>query len=284
MSVSTNQNRFSMLGDGSNVTFNFPGYFKAKSDMLVMVTDNLGNVSVKVLDVDYSIVGVVTAGFGYESGADIIFNVAPSNIETVILINNPIPLQNTVLALNSVYPPQKIESTLDSIILIIQRIFSLVSRAVTLKDGMIDNFDPSLPIDIASVANQGKVFITDPAGGNKFIMGPTADEIENAQGYSIAAAASEAAAEAAAILVSGYIATPIKVDTSAGDVNLTFPTPTPGQPRAFTYINETINGVNFIVLDAPIGFTVHGQAQDELGGGEVGQYYYDGQTTFWRTN
>ena len=306
MSVSNNQNRFSQLGDGVNDTFIYPSYFKAKPDILVLVTDDAGNVSVQVLDVDYSIAGAVTAGFGYVNGASIVFNVAPADDETVIIINNPTPLQSTVLAANSVYPPQKIESTLDAVVLIIQRIFSLVSRAVTLKDGMIDTFDPSLPIDIASVANQGRVVITDPDGGNVFKMGPSADEIENAQDYAAQAAASaaaaaasettateasvlanQAAADAAANLeaVQAFATLPVLVDTSVDSVAANLPTVVTGTPKMVTYINKSFNSGNDLTL-TPTGVatSVMGEANIAVGSGEVVQLWFDGATTWWKLN
>ena len=307
MSVSTNQNRFSQLGDGLNTAFNFPSYFKAKTDILVLVTDDQGNVSTKVLEVDYSIVGVVTAGFGYVNGAIINFNVAPANTDTVIIINDPNQLQNTVLPANSIYPPQKIESTLDAIVLIIQRIADvLFSRTVALKDGMIENFDPTLPIDLASVANQGKVIITDPDGGNKFVMGPSADDIENAQDYATAAAASAAAAlvsetnateasvlanmaaaDAAANLeaVQAFATLPVLSDTSGGPVGLNLPAVVAGTPKMVTYINKSFGSGNDLTL-TPTGdaTNVMGEADIAVGSGEVVQLWFDGVDTWWKLN
>lgn len=307
MSVSTNQNRFSQLGDGLNTAFNFPSYFKAKTDILVLVTDDQGNVSTKVLDVDYSIVGAVTAGFGYVNGAIINFNVAPADTDTVILISDPNQLQNTVLPANSIYPPQKIESTFDAIVLMLQRIASvLFSRAVVLKDGMIDAFDPTLPIDIASVANRGRVVITDPDGGNVFKMGPSADEIENAQDYATQAAASaaaaaasettaieasvlanEAAADAAANLeaVQAFATLPVLVDTSVGSVAANLPAVVTGTPKMVTYINKSFNSGNDLTL-TPTGVatSVMGEANIAVGSGEVVQLWFDGATTWWKLN
>lgn len=297
MSVSTNQNRFSQVGDGVNDTFIYPSYFKAKPDILVIVTDDAGNVSVKTLDVDYSINGAVTAGFGYVNGASIVFGAAPANNETVIIINNPSPLQSTVLAANSVYPPQKIESTLDAIVLFIQRIFSLLSRAVTLKDGMIDTFDPSLPVDLASVANQGKVIITDPAGGNKFVMGPSADEISDAAAQAAAAAASAAAAlasentaVAAAVQATqsaadaqAFLSDFNEIDTSGGNVNVTLPPAIDGI-RIISYINKNFGGAFSVIVGKTGGDTIHGDANDVLAAGEVGQYWSNGTDTWYRIN
>lgn len=259
MSVSTNQNRFSSLGDGANLTFNFPSYFKANADMRVLVTDNAGNTSVKVLDVDYGITGFVTAGFGYENGADIIFNIAPSATDTVILINDPNQLQNTVLAPNSTYPPQKIESTFDAIVLIIQRIADvLFSRAVVMKDGMIDPFDPTLPIDIASVANRGAAMITDPNGGNKFVMGPV-----------LSGSASAGSVE--------------EVDTTGGNVPKTLPAASDGK-QFVTFINTTFGGAFNVNVGVTGGDTLNGGAGDSLGAGEVGTYWSNGTSKWYKIN
>jgi len=307
MSVSTNQNRFSSLGDGVNLTFNFPGYFKANANMMVLVNDGAGNVSEKVLDVDYGITGAFTSGFGYLNGADIIFNVAPSATDTVILINSPAPLQSTVLALNSVYPPQKIESTLDSITLIIQRIYDvLFSRTVALKDGVTELFDPTLPIDIADVDNQGAVIITDPAGTNTFKMGPTVDEIENAASEAAAAAASaaaalasentavaaavqstESAADAAAFseAVQAFATLPVLSDTSGGPVAANLPAVVGGVPKMVTYINKSFGSGNDLTL-TPTGVatSVMGAANIAVGSGEVVQLWFDGIDTWWKLN
>jgi hypothetical protein len=297
MSVSTNQNRFSSLGDGVNDTFNFPSYFKSQPDILVLVTDDTGIVTTKVLDVDYSINGTPVAGFGYKNGADIVFAVAPLATDTVILINDPTPLQNTVLAAYSAYPPQKIESTLDSIILIFQRVYDMMfSRTVVMKDGMVDPFDPTLPIDLATVDNQGKVMITDPAGSNTFVMGPSADDIENAQQYAADAAASAAAALASenvavaaavqatesAADVAAYISDFNEVDTSGGDVPVILPLAIDGK-RIISYINKLGSAFNIDVTPSG-GDTIHGDPSDSLGTGEVGQYWSNGTDTWYRIN
>jgi len=299
MSVSTNQNRFSSLGDGVNDTFNFPSYFKANSDMLVLVADNAGNVSEKILDVDYGITGFVTAGFGYKNGADIVFNVAPSATDTVILINNPSPLQNTVLALNSVYPPQKIESTLDSIILIIQRITDvLYSRTVALKDGVIALFDPTLPIDIADVANQGKVIITDPTGTNTFVMGPSVDDIENAaqnaadaaqsaadalasKNVAVAAAVQSTQSAADAAAFAEQVGEIEEVDTTGGNVPKTLPLASDGL-QFVTYINKSFGSANAVIVSPTGPDLIHGQASDSLGAGEVGKYWSNGVDAWYK--
>lgn len=298
MSVSTNQNRFSSLGDGSNVTFNYPSYFKSQPDILVIVTDDSGNVSVKTLDVDYSIVGTPVAGFGYKNGADIVFAVAPSATDTVILINNPTPLQNTLLPLNSVYAPQKIESTLDSIVLFIQRVFSLLSRAVTLKDGMIETFDPSLPIDIADVANQGAVVMTDPAGGNKFVMGPTVDEIEAAaqnaadaaqsaadalasENVAVAAAVQSTQSAADAAAFAEQVGEIEEVDTTGGNVPKTLPLASDGL-KFVTYINKSFGSANAVIVTPTGPDLIHGQASDSLNAGEVGKYWSNGVDAWYK--
>lgn len=263
MSVSTNQNRFTQVGDGANTTFNYPSYFKSKQDIKVSVTlvdddGNIVSVNEKILDTDYGIAGAVTAGFGYVNGAAINFNVAPSDKEIVVLVGDPNQLQNTVLAPNSVYPPVKIESTFDAIVLMLQRIADvLFSRTVALKDGMIDAFDPTLPIDIASVENRGKAVIVDPDGGNKFVMGPTVQT----PGVSLES-----------------------VDVTGGDEARVLPAAADNGGKIVGYVNSSIGSANKIDVSTTGGDNVHGQATDQIFAGEVRQYWSDGVSGWWIIN
>lgn len=307
MSVSTNNNRFSQVGDGVNTAFNYPSYFKSKNELSVIVVDSLGNVIPKVLDVDYNVVGFVTAGFGYLSGAMVNFVTAPLATETVILINNPDPLQNTVLAPNSSYPPKKIESTFDSLVLMIQRITDILFfRTVSLKDADTKPFDPTLPMGIGDISNKGRVIITDPVSGDSFVMGPNADDIGNAQLYAAQAAASAAAAaiseanagqysilanmaaaDAAANLqaIQSFVTGISLTDTTGGPVAVNLPAVVAGTPMSATFINKSFNSGNDLTL-TPVGIATNimGAPSINVGSGEIAQMWFDGVDTWWKLN
>ena len=70
-----------------------------------------------------------------------------------------------------------------------------IDRSVKLPDSSTPvDLDPTLPVDLAGTPSV--CIVTDPTG-TSLIVGPTTDEISNAQAYAIAAQAAQAAAEAA---------------------------------------------------------------------------------------
>ncbi len=293
--VPTTPSRIAYTGDGVSTSFAFPYYFQEQADLKVFTYVLATGVLVPlVLNVDYSIVGAVTPGFGYESGAALSIPGATTNVPAVIpnttkvvIFRDPSEIQDLNLPVNSSYPPPSIESELDALTLMMQRLYDVMTaRTAKLPDGFADTFDPTLPKEIALVANKGATLVVDPAGGF-FSMGPSIAAIGNAAADAAAAAASAtaaaasevaaaadaaaAAADAAAAAASAAMAVGsiVPIDVSAGDVPYNL-------PGAAANPGKILASPNHIAVSTTGGDTIMGAATDTVEAGESKRYWSDG--------
>lgn len=192
MALETTENRISYSGNGATTAFSFPYKFFASADLVVVLVSSAGVETVQTISTHYSV-----SGAGDDSGGSVTMVTAPAVGETLVIYRDPDITQGVDLRENDSLPAESVEDALDLAAMVSQRLSEQVTRAVTLSEGFVGSFDPTLPTDIDTA---DKVVIVNPAG-NGFAMGPTADEIAGAQASSVAAAASAtnaAASEAAA--------------------------------------------------------------------------------------
>lgn len=307
MSVSATPSRIAYAGNGVTTVFNFPYYFQSQPDLKVaLFVVATGAITPLTRNVDFTIAGAVTAGFGYLTGANVNIPGATTNVPavvpagtSVVMYRDPPLLQNLELPLNSAYVPEPIEAEFDAETLMLQRLSDLLSRAMRLPDGMSATFDTTLPSTMALVASQNCVIAIN-ATGDGFVVGPSLTGIDtivaDAEAAAAAAAASEAAAAAseatavAAAAAAAQSATDAAAfvndfheeDTSAGDIPVSLPLASAGI-RLISYINKP--GSAFSILVSPTGGdTIHGDPGDTLDAGEVGQYWSNGVDTWYRVN
>jgi hypothetical protein len=193
MSISTTDNRVSFAGNGSTTAFSYPKYFQVAADLVVILRVNSTGVeTTKTITTHYTVSGTTVNGV-YANGGTVTMLVAPATGETLIIYADPALTQGVDLEENDSLPAEVVEQALDKSILIAQRLDSRMDRAVRLTDGYTATFDPRLP----ALIEADKSLIIN-AAGTAFEMGPSADEIEAAQGYATAAAASATAADGSA--------------------------------------------------------------------------------------
>lgn len=193
MSISTTDNRVSFAGNGATTAFSYPKYFQVAADLVVILRVNSTGVeTTKTITTHYTVSGTTVNGV-YANGGTVTMLTAPATGETLIIYADPALTQGVDLEENDSLPAEVVEQALDKSILIAQRLDSRMDRAVRLTDGFTATFDPRLP----SIIEAEKALIIN-AAGTAFEMGPSADEIEAAQGYATAAAASATAASGSA--------------------------------------------------------------------------------------
>jgi hypothetical protein len=202
-------------GDGANLTFAIPFQF-IKGDTASIYVYTLSSVGVRAL------VNPNAYTFDPDSitPANIIFLVAPA-LNQKIIVSRVMPLTQILTYINDgPFKNEDHEKALNRLTFMVQQL------------GYFQGFYPNI-LDKATMglqlelAEENCVLMVN-ADKTQIIMGPTADDIANAQGYATAAAASAAAAlvsqqaaEAAALQalsfeVLGTKAAPIEIDAAVG--------------------------------------------------------------------
>lgn len=198
MSVNTTTSRITYAGNGVTLAFAFPYYFLQQQDLVVILTDSLGNETTQVLGTNYTV-----ANAGVQSGGTVTMVVAPAIGYTLVILRDASEVQNLTLVENDPLPAAEVENAFDLLTMLVQRIRDLISRALVLPDGFASSFTGTLPNTLPA----DTVLQVNDAGTG-FIAGPSAAQIAAAAANAAAAAASAAAAAASAASVVPAFITP----------------------------------------------------------------------------
>jgi len=199
MTVSSENFKDQYWGDGSTATFNVTTQFQNASELLVTVLSADGlTESTKLLTSQYTVSGgsggagqITFTGGNIPAGTG-----APGSEKITITRKMPL-LQQTDLTANDPFPADTVERSLgDRLIMIVQQQQERLNRAVKL---LISSSLASPPELLDPVAN---TVLLVSADATKIGPGPTADQVANAQTYSVNSAASAAAAAVSAASVS----------------------------------------------------------------------------------
>lgn len=188
MSISSTTNRNDYTGTGSLDTYSFT--FKITDENHLKVTErNLNGVeSTLLINIDYSVSGVNSAS----GGTIVLLNGDLTADHHLTIRRVEILKQETDIRNSGDFYPEVHEDAFDHFIAIDQQQQDEISRSIKLPETVSSNiFNPVLPAEIAGSIS--KVLGTNESG-NGFVVGPTFDEISNAQGYATAAGVSAAAA------------------------------------------------------------------------------------------
>lgn len=191
MSLETTTNRSEYSGNGVTTVFSFPYYFLANADLIVILRNNTTGVGVvQTITTNYTVTGA-----GLEAGGSVTMIVAPPSGYTLIIYRSPAIKQEKDFRENDSMPAEQIEEAYDLLTMITQRLSEQITRGLrAAEEAVLGSFSLFLPTDLNASGSEGKTLIvkSDLTG---FEMGPTADEIENAQQY--AQDASDSADDAA---------------------------------------------------------------------------------------
>lgn len=101
-------------------SFAVPFYFISQGDLFVQSIDSLGNVITYVLNGDYTITGTPNAFGDYNNGGNVVFNIAPPNGFTILIVRNTPKTQTVVLIDNSPFTADTFNHVFDKLTLIAQ--------------------------------------------------------------------------------------------------------------------------------------------------------------------
>jgi hypothetical protein len=137
MSISNLVNRATLEGNGVTTVLplNFP--FHTTSDLVVVQTViATGAESTLVLDSDYTVSGAQNDAGQFPTGGNITFAVAPPSTVRLVAYRDPAMLQGVVLQETGKIPVKAaIESPLDKLTMVDQRLSERIDRALRLSDG-----------------------------------------------------------------------------------------------------------------------------------------------------
>ncbi len=210
MSVSSTTNRVSYTGNGATSVYAYP--FKIFANTELRVTKKLiaapYTETLLVLTTDYTVSGV-----GETSGGNVTL-VAGSLASTYKLFIRRVRALKQQTDIRNQGPgyQEAIENEFDKQLMIAQQHADELDRSVKLSEAFTSaSFDPTLPPALVGAVSCALVT---SAAGTGFAVGPTTDDISNAQGYANAA---DASADAAATSQSAAASSASAASTSASD-------------------------------------------------------------------
>lgn len=173
------------VGNGSLDTYSFDFKINELDDLLVIETDENGDIVEEVRGSDTTdLISSVTFDAINGGGSITLLANLASNHGLIIVMAPDEPVQDFEFKNKFDFTLPRFERALDKLAGFIQRSFYLASRGLKLPETLTESdFDPTLPLDITEPDRT----IATNATGDAFILGPTATEVANAQGYAISA-------------------------------------------------------------------------------------------------
>jgi hypothetical protein len=222
MSLGSATSRNNYTGNGAVSTYSYTFKIFEESDLLVTVRNTLDVETTLVLTTDYTVAGEgLTAGgsISLVNSGQAWLTAGKLTTGYVISIRRVRPLtQETDIRNQGSFFPETHEDAFDHLVMIGQQHQDEIDRSIKLAESIDPaDFDPTMPSTI--VGQDGVSIITNPAGDG-FIEGPTADEIDAAQGYATAASNSATASAASA---SASAASAVSAAASASSVLAAIP-------------------------------------------------------------
>lgn len=199
MTVSSTANRNGYTGNDTTANYNYSFKIFQDSDLAVFIREDGTDTDTQlILDTDYSVndagqpaggtIDLLSAGQAWMSTNDFL------DIGYILTIRRVIPLtQDTDIRNQGDFYPEVHEDVFDRNTMVDQQLQDEIDRCVQLPDTVTaDEFDPAIPATI--IGGSSLSLVSNPAGDG-FDVGPTVDEIANAQNYALAAQAARDAAQ-----------------------------------------------------------------------------------------
>lgn len=132
MTITTTANRYSYGGNDVTTNFAYSSKFLANADLVVVLIDTLGVETRKTLTTHYTLTGA-----GDASGGTVTMITPPATGETLVIYGDPSITQSVdLVAYDNLAPDAQIETPLDRLTVITQRLNSRADRA--LHQGELD--------------------------------------------------------------------------------------------------------------------------------------------------
>jgi hypothetical protein len=193
MSLSSQNSRVSYTANGNTAEYSYTFKIFDEEDLLVTIRDEDGVETTLVIDDDYTVEDAGEPNGGsitlVDDGQDWINNLGNLAVGNVIVIRRVLDLvQETDIRNQGPFLPEVHEDQFDKGIMVDQQQQDEIDRSIKLAETVDpDDFDPTIPADF--VGQESRVIGTNE-DGDGLQVGPSFDEIDQAQGYAQDAAAS----------------------------------------------------------------------------------------------
>lgn len=179
MTISSSTNRNDYVGNNTTATYSYSFKIFSKNDLLVTQKNTSDVETTLVVDTDYTVTGV-----GDVNGGTIVLTAGNLATNYTLTIRRVTTLtQVTDIRNQGDYYPEAIEDEFDKRNMIDQQQQDELDRSVKLPESIpATSFDPTLPATIDELTNQNRSIVIN-SDGDGLALGPTADEIANAQTY-----------------------------------------------------------------------------------------------------
>lgn len=171
MTISNRLNRTTLLGNGISTLIPIEFPFHSVDDLVVIETIlATGAQTIKALTTHYTVTGAQDALGHYPTGGSVVMVSAPASTVSITVYRDVAALQQVVLVENEKIPVKaSIESPLDRLTMIAQRLIDRVDRTMTQPDGDSENIG-SLP---AKVVRASRYLGFDGDGNPTMMQTPT---------------------------------------------------------------------------------------------------------------
>lgn len=198
MSIASETNRNSYVGNGAVDTYSYTFKIYDDSDLLVTVKSDLNVETTLTLNTHYSVTGVGESNGGSVALVNGAFDWIDTEGDlksgyTISIRRNLQLIQETDIRNQGEFFPEVHEDAFDRLTMYDQQQQDEIDRSVKLSETAdVGDFDPTLPVDL--IGQVSKTIVTN-ATGDGFAVGPSADAINQAAADAASAAASADLAE-----------------------------------------------------------------------------------------
>ncbi len=156
MTVPTNANSKSFIGDGVTVAFAFPYPFFVASDLVVnLIVTATGVATLQTLTTNYTVSG------GNDAPGTVTMLVAPLSTQTLNIVRSVAATQNAVLVNNAIDDATVMEQALDRLTMVDQQLYNKIGLSVRLAESDISGATTVIPTPAPNT-----VFAWDSLGKN----------------------------------------------------------------------------------------------------------------------
>lgn len=189
MAISIQSARNDYFGNGVQTVFPYVFKILLLTDLVVVVTDLNQNETTLIYPTDYTISGLNSA-----NGGNVILAVALTNLYQITVRRLRPLTQTTSIKNDGEYYAKLHEDAFDKLLMVDQQQQEQIDRSLKVFLAEDALFNRTLP----KMYGQIQRVIGTNVGGNGLDLGPTFNEIDNAQASALAAAASAASAQTSA--------------------------------------------------------------------------------------
>lgn len=165
MTIASELNRVTYVGNGATTAFAVSFPFQSQSDLVVVETIIATGVqTTKTITTHYTISGSVDSLGYYSSGGTVNAVAAPASTVRWTIYRDPARLQSLNLSENNALPAESLEAQLDYVTMLVQRLNDVVGRSLRQPDG-----DSANIAVLPSAVDRASTYLSFDTSGNPVV-------------------------------------------------------------------------------------------------------------------